>query len=323
LGFNDEQLLKLSGNLTMEQGDAIKQALLANPAITQVSLSMGSPGYIMGYSMFNDEANGIDEVDYMAVDTDFLQTFGISLIKGRIPAASDASGVLINEMLYKRAGGGELDTFSYVSDVRGVVSDFNCKDLHYGVYPVVMHMLGNGSYINTVNVRLNTTDISTALDFIKKTLASFGNASFKYTFYDEWFDSMYKQEENQAKAIRIFTGLALLISCLGLFGLAEFHTRQKIKEIGIRRVNGATVKEILLHLNRNFLIPVLIAFVVACPIGWYVMHNWLQRFAYRADMSWWIFALAGLTALIVALLTVSWQSWRAATRNPVESLRYE
>jgi putative ABC transport system permease protein len=121
----------------------------------------------------------------------------------------------------------------------------------------------------------------------------------------------------------LFTLLALLISCMGMFGLAEFHTRRRIKEIGIRRVNGATVSEILLRLNWQFLVPVLIAFVIACPIGWYVMDRWLQRFAYRADMSWWIFALAGLVALTVALITVSWQSWRAATRNPVDSLHHE
>jgi putative ABC transport system permease protein len=115
----------------------------------------------------------------------------------------------------------------------------------------------------------------------------------------------------------------LVISCLGLFGLAEFHTRSKVKEIGIRRVNGATVSQVLVGFNRTFMTPVLVAFVFACPIGWYLMQNWLQHFAYRIELSWWLFALAGLIAFVVALLTVSEQSWRAATRNPVEALRDE
>jgi len=134
---------------------------------------------------------------------------------------------------------------------------------------------------------------------------------------------MYEKEEKQAYAIQLFSFLAIIISCFGLIGMASFTTTRKTKEIGIRKVNGANIAEILLLLNKDFVKWVAIAFVIATPIAWYAMHKWLQSFAYKTELSWWIFALAGLLALGIALLTVSFQSWRAATRNPVEALRYE
>jgi len=143
------------------------------------------------------------------------------------------------------------------------------------------------------------------------------------TLNDEWFEKMYKQEENYAKTVRIFGILAIVISCLGLFGLAEFSIKKRTKEIGIRKVNGADTSSILAALNSNFILWVVIAFLIASPLGWYIMKKWLESFAYKTVISWWIFALAGLMALTVSLLTISWRSWRAARRNPVEALRYE
>jgi putative ABC transport system permease protein len=126
-----------------------------------------------------------------------------------------------------------------------------------------------------------------------------------------------------AAAIRLFAVLAIMISCLGILGLAEFSIKRRIKEIGIRKVNGARIGEIISLLNKDFVRWVLLAFIIAVPVSWYIMNLWLKNFAYRTNLSWWIFALAGLIALGIALFTVSWQSLRAATRNPVESLRYE
>jgi putative ABC transport system permease protein len=134
---------------------------------------------------------------------------------------------------------------------------------------------------------------------------------------------MYKSEERLAAAIRLFAVLAIMISCLGILGLAEFSIKRRIKEIGIRKVNGARIGEIISLLNKDFVRWVLLAFIIAVPVSWYIMNLWLKNFAYRTNLSWWIFALAGLIALGIALFTVSWQSLRAATRNPVESLRYE
>jgi len=145
----------------------------------------------------------------------------------------------------------------------------------------------------------------------------------KYQFYDAWFNNMYESEERFAKSISLFAFLAIIISSLGILGLSIFTIAGRIKEIGIRKVNGAKNIEIALMLSNEILKWVAIAFVIACPIAWYAMNKWLENFAYKTELSWWIFALAGLLAFMVALLTVSWQSWRAAIRNPVESLRYE
>jgi putative ABC transport system permease protein len=144
-----------------------------------------------------------------------------------------------------------------------------------------------------------------------------------YKFYDEWFDMMYAKDERFASAITLFGIFAITISCLGLLGLVIFSSERRAKEIAIRKVHGASVNNLMISLNKDFIILVAVAFVMACPIGWYAMDKWLQDFAYRTEISWWIFMFAGMVALIVALLTVSWQTWRTATRNPVESLRYE
>jgi putative ABC transport system permease protein len=146
---------------------------------------------------------------------------------------------------------------------------------------------------------------------------------FEPMFYDDWINAMYQKEEKQAKAIKIYALMAIILSCLGLLGLSKFTIIKRTKEIGIRKVNGAKISEVMAMLNTDFVKWVAIAFVIATPIAYYAMHLWLENFAYKTELSWWIFALAGLLALGIALLTVSWQSWRAATRNPVEALRYE
>ncbi len=144
-----------------------------------------------------------------------------------------------------------------------------------------------------------------------------------YVFFDEDFGRLYAADVQTRKIVSIFSVLAILIACLGLLALAAFVAEQRTKEIGVRKVNGARVGQILYSLNRNFMKGVVIAFVISCPIAYYTMNKWLENFAYKTNLSWWIFALAGLLALGVALLTVSWKGWRAATRNPVEALRYE
>jgi putative ABC transport system permease protein len=134
---------------------------------------------------------------------------------------------------------------------------------------------------------------------------------------------MYRSEEYFARTISLLALLAVVISCIGILGLAIFSSERRTKEIGVRKINGARISEILVMLNREFIILVTIAYLIAIPIARYSMHKWLQTFAYKTELSWWIFALAGIIALAIALITVSWQSWRAATRNPVEALRYE
>jgi putative ABC transport system permease protein len=142
-------------------------------------------------------------------------------------------------------------------------------------------------------------------------------------FFDDRLQSMYDSETRISGLFKYFTFVAIFIACIGLFGLSVYATERRKKEIGIRKINGSNVSEILTLLNRAFIKWVVVSFIIACPVAWLVMRNWLENFAYKTSLSWWIFALAGILALGIALLTVSWQSWRAATRNPVEALRYE
>ena len=151
----------------------------------------------------------------------------------------------------------------------------------------------------------------------------FPQSTFNYTFLDEKFAAQYKEDKAFGSAFQIFTILAILIASMGLFGLTSYTIIQRKKEIGIRKVNGATIGQVLTLLNKDFVKWVALAFVIAVPISWYAMNKWLEGFAYKTELSWWIFALAGISALTIAMLTVSWQSFRAAVANPVEALRDE
>jgi len=173
-------------------------------------------------------------------------------------------------------------------------------------------------------VRIKSGDITSTVEAIKKIFKSYNLAyPLDFKFLDEDYNKLYQTEERMGKIFGYFSFLAIIISCLGLIGLSLFMTESKTKEIGIRKVNGAKVTEVLVMLNKDFVKWVAIAFVIASFIAWYAMHKWLENFAYKTELSWWIFALSGLLTLGIALLTVSWQSWKAATRNPVEALRYE
>ena len=146
---------------------------------------------------------------------------------------------------------------------------------------------------------------------------------FEYHFLDEAYDQLYKTEKTASKIISIGMIVALFLAFMGLYAISHYATERRIKEIGIRKVNGARISEVLIMLNRDFIVWILISLVVATPLTWFILKKWLENFAYKTSLSWWIFALAGGLALGISMITVSWQSWRAATRNPVESLRYE
>jgi putative ABC transport system permease protein len=176
-------------------------------------------------------------------------------------------------------------------------------------------------------VNIQTTDYKSlykTVEKIKKTVSEL-SPSFpvEMSFFDLAIQSMYQSELRFRRTFSLFAVCAIVICCLGILAISIFACQRRVKEIGIRKVNGAKIFEILMMLNKNFIKWVGIAFVIACPVAWFVMHKWLENFAYKTGLSWWIFVLAGLIALGIAILTVSWQSWRAATRNPVEALRYE
>jgi putative ABC transport system permease protein len=203
----------------------------------------------------------------------------------------------------------------------GVVEDFNHHSLEEPVQPTMYHFVEYGDYISVkYSSSLEDKIISLCADTWKKNCPS---QPFDFSFNDQYYASQYSKFHIFSRLVSTFSLLIILISSIGLYALAKFTIGNRIKEIGIRKVNGARITEILSMLNKDFVKWVVFAFIIATPVAWYAMNKWLENFAYKTTLSWWIFALAGALALGIALLTVSWQSWKAATRNPVESLRYE
>ncbi len=334
-GFDKEQLLRLDAPNIWE-GDIQKATVLLDelrrsPFIKSVSTASGVPGSInmyMGSNIENSDKNM--SVPCLLVDTTFLKTFGIKVIKGRnLEPGDDGKVCMINEVAYKHFEFENLDNKRFMNgrkggyEIIGVVNDFQYTSLHKTIGPVCI-MFTSGVSPNTVNIRFTKGGVGQGMNFIQDTWQKLiPGHPMKYQFYDEWFDSMYRSEERFAKTIGLFAVLAIVISCIGILGLAIFSSERRIKEIGIRKVNGAKISEVMTMLNRDFVKWVFIASVIAIPVSWYAMNKWLENFAYKTELSWWIFALAGLLALGIALLTVSFQSYKAAVKNPVESLRYE
>ena len=204
----------------------------------------------------------------------------------------------------------------------GVTENFNFESLRSGIEPLLLVPLQNEP--NVILARIQKDDIHSTIERIEQTWKKINPSSpFTFGFFDDRLEDMYQGEVRVSQLFKYFTTIALFIACLGLLGLSSFSIQQKTKEIGIRKAMGAPVSSIAILLTRDFVKWVLLAFVIACPIAWYSMHLWLQNFAYKSHLNWWIFVLSGLLALSVALFTVSFQTIKAALQNPVDSLRYE
>ncbi len=261
---------------------------------------------------------------------DLVPTLGLNVVDGRNFLSnenSDVGSYILNESAKKSFGILNIEDASINGyPIIGVVNDFNIKSIHYPIEPVAIWKT-NQKRTGNLTISFTATskqEVSAYMAFLKDTWQDIdADVPFEYEFLDDRLRHMYNKEISLMKAVLSFSALAIFISCLGLLGLISFITEIRTKEIGIRKVNGAKISEILTMLNRDFAKWVAIAFVIAVPIAWYAMTKWLENFAYKTALSWWIFALAGVLAMGIALLTVSWQSWRAATRNPVEALRYE
>ncbi len=332
-GFNEEQLLRVDVP-RVQRNDIQKAILLASelrksPFIKKITASSGVPGEVrqwMGSNMKNTDKNM--SVPCLLVDTAFIKTFGLEITKGRnLQPGDDGKVCYFNEAAYKHFEFDNLENKRFNNyggfDIVGVVKDFHYSSLHEAIGPLCI-MIRSSVLPSAINLKLEGNNVSQGMNYISETWQELlPDYPLKYQFYDQWFDSMYRSEERFVKTISFFAILAIVISCIGILGLAIFSSERRIKEIGIRKVNGAKISEIMRMLNSDFIRWVVIAFVVSTPIAYYAMNKWLENFAYRTSLSWWIFALAGVLALGIALLTVSFQSWKAATRNPIESLRYE
>ena len=325
LGFDKEGLMRVPlGDHNLE---LYKQEIEKNPNVIGVSGTLWMPPSDNKMYMTIPRVNNHKEmvnVNGLFVDYGFATTMGIKIIMGSdFDKEKVNSGVLVNESAIKTLGLtdilGEVTPFG---PVVGVVSDFNMYSLHEVITPMIIGL--NPAMSQDIAIRVRTKDLPATMDFLRKTWDNTGGTTkFSFSFTNEILNDIYDSDIRFAKVIGLLAVIAIVIAALGLFGLSILTSKQRVKEIGIRKINGARIVEVMTMLNKDFMKWVGIAFVIATPLAWFAMNRWLQSFAYKTELSWWIFALAGVMALVIALLTVSWQSWKAATRNPVEALRYE
>jgi putative ABC transport system permease protein len=319
-----------------------------NPNILGVSASVSAPVDFQWETTLSFNHQGITDSLKVArfwVDEDFAKTYQLKLIKGQFLQMDNGTywkekekewkgkqdgkenkvsiPIVINETAEKQFGFTDPIGQRIGSNVIvGVVKDFNIRTLYHQIIPVILE--NNPETIGTMSVKISPANRAATLKFIRDVYGKYRDQrNLSYSFFDDLMNEKYKDETILKNVTIAFSILAIVISVLGILGMAVFSISLRIKEIGIRKINGAKVSEVISMLNCDFVKWVAIAFVIATPIAYFAMNKWLENFAYKTTLSWWIFALAGLLALGIALLTVSWQSWKAATRNPVEALRYE
>lgn len=342
LGFNKEAILITRiPEVKKSKLELLRANLLKYPDIKKISFESTSP---MADWRVSNSINypTIEPNLYMGnlktIDENYLELYEIPLIAGRNCSERKNSGeAIVNRKLtqllgFDDPGSAVGEIFSYGREnmkftIVGVVEDFHAMSLQQEMDYII---LSNVSFnMKEIAVKINPIianldGYNSSIEKIKKEWeTAYPNDVFEYSFLDRKIAGYYNGQTNTFKLIRLFAIIAILIASLGLYGLISFIANQKIKEIGIRKVNGAKISEVMVMLNTAFIKWITIAFVISTPIAWFLMNKWLENFAYKTELNWWIFALAGLLALGIALLTVSFQSWKAATKNPVESLRYE
>ena len=345
LGFSPEGIVVMDGprilladsyESYLNNLEAFKSDIRTLSMVSDVTSATSVPGTeITNTNVFGIPVEGRNTekvIDMYYVDNHFFDTYDLSFISGRSFSEivrDDSANIIINESALAYFGfedeveaiGGILRSGNFEVTVIGVVKDFNQQSVKEEPGPIgFFHSPGNLYY----SVKADMTNASRLISELEKLwISHYPGNPFHYFFLDDFYNEQYQEEQRFSKLFLTGSLLGIIIACLGLLGLSAYSITRRRKEIGIRKVNGANISHVMLSLNRVFVIWVAVAFIIACPIAWLAMNKWLQNFAYKMQLSWWIFAISGLIALIIALLTVSWQSWRAATKNPVESLRYE
>lgn len=350
-GFDKERILVVSGLLSPS---AFKEQLLTYPHVSGVSITNTAPGGTPHPGHWSPNLNvqdNMQEIHEIIADYDFTHLLDIQLVEGRNFDPDNPSDLnnafLLNEtatrqfelanpvghflqsteLSYRSLGQPQKHQFS--GHIIGIVKDFHLQSMHHPIGPVVIHLgsEANSSYPmkgGEAMIKIIPGYEADVLRYAEKVFKkSVPNIPFEYHFVDDLYDAQYRKESRQAFIFTLFTAAGLLISCLGLFGMASFATQRKTKEIGIRKVFGASMESLLFFLSQEFIALVVLSNIIAAPVAYYFLSRWLQNYPYRISMSWWIFGLAGLIVMIVALLTVSFQVIRTATANPVQALRYE
>jgi putative ABC transport system permease protein len=335
LGFNREQVLSIPMNDGFrKQYEVVKNRLLQYPGIIKMTAATGSPnaiGNVNPVRWEGSDPNKYEYINYVAVDYDYIETFEIKMAEGRSFSkefSTDRRNYIVNQaavdfMKMSSPIGKMFSIWNNEGRIIGVVKNFHSRTLRNEIVPVVMTF---NQYVplSTAFIRVSPDNIKSTLAEIEKTWKEFvPDYPFHYEFLDDQFRRQYTDEEKVKTLFQCFSGLAIFISFIGLFGLATFMVQRRTKEIGIRKVAGATVFNIIGLVLKDFAKWLLLATCIAIPVGFYIMNTWLGNFAYHADITWTIFAGASLMVFMIALLAISWQAIRAATANPVEALRYE
>jgi putative ABC transport system permease protein len=345
LGFNKNQQLilplTLGFNSTESNYTALKNEMMKMPQVRSVTGATSYPG---ATSLLNDmlfyaegkTARDIVDIHLSAVQHDYIETLGFKLLHGRTFSAdfrADSNCIILNETAIKNLGydpatavGKKIyyDFASFHGHVKiiGVMKDFHFESLHSGIKPYGFTSFEFGNRYNYLVANLKTNNYSTVLADVEKIWKKvLPQSPFNYSFLDQDFQHNYEKDQLTSSVVLNFTVITILIACLGLFGLAAFSAEQRTREIGIRKVLGASVANVAALLSKDFIRLVLIAIVIASPLAWYVMNQWLQNFAYKVEIGWWMFAATGGLAIFIALATVSFQAIKSALANPVKSLR--
>ncbi|MBN1822593.1 MAG: ABC transporter permease [Prolixibacteraceae bacterium] len=337
LGFDKEQVIYIPMNKDLiPKYSVFKDEILKYPEVKNVTSRVGNidewwdgGNYWTTGQTFN-EGVGAERI---RVEYDYFQTLNMKLAQGRFFSKEEKTDLYNSCILNKKAVeeigmkdplGKEIFFNDEKRIVVGVLDNVLTKSLHEEVYPEIYLLKQEERWYGTIILVKISGDVKSTLEKIAQTIKKYDSENpFNYRFLDDSYAALYAKEKKLASLFKLFTFIAMALSCLGILGLTYYSTRRRTKEIGVRKVNGARVSEILSILNKDYVKWVVIAFVTATPVAWFAMNKWLENFAYKTTLSWWIFALAGILALGIALLTVSFQSWKAATKNPVESLRYE
>jgi putative ABC transport system permease protein len=335
LGFNKDAIVMVPAVSFDKKSRTLKEQLLQISGVESISICNDAPASVQtnsGTNMLFESRTEHENFRFInrSADADYLKTFKMELVAGRNLLPSDTvREYLVNEMLAKKMNlkpqdliGKSITVYGSKAPIVGVVKDFHDFTLHSDIRPVFIAPFGGD--LNQFAIRLNSNDARGTLKAIEKTWSKmYPERIFEFKFLDEEIANFYNSEETMFSLLKVFTSIAIFISCLGLFGLISFIALQKTKEIGIRKVLGSSIKQIVWLLGKEFLKLVGIAFLIATPIAWFAMTRWLQDFAYHIQMHWWMFVLTGLFAILIALITVSFQAIKAAISDPIKSLRTE
>jgi putative ABC transport system permease protein len=342
LGYDKDQVLVINDTRTLGDNiNAFKQQLLTDSRVVNATISGNVPGTnnVGGTEIYapdiTDKKGSRNEISCSIywIDNNYLSTLGMQLTQGRnfYPSApADSASVIVNEAAVRDLGFGDTNPVGktiirsgqHHFNIVGVVKDFNYTSAKQKIAPLMM--LSSNFSKSAIIVKIKTTDVQRLITDIKVKYDSYNaSAPFSYTFLDQQYASLYKTEQRTGQIFTSFAVIAVIIASLGLFGLAAFMIRQRVKEIGIRKVLGASTVSITSMLSVEFLKLIVIAALISFPITWFAMHKWLQDFAYRITIQWWVFVAAGFIALLIAAITISFQSVKAALANPVNSLRSE